>query len=42
MLGALASSEALNRRRTLIEHAHQGRPDAPSYEGFGGVHGHEG
>ena len=32
-VGALASSEALNRRRTLIEHAHQGRPDAPSYEG---------
>ena len=31
-IGALASSEALNRRRTLIEHAHQGRPDAPSYE----------
>ena len=32
-LCALASAEALNRRRTLIEHAHQGRPDAPSYEG---------
>ena len=32
-LGGLASAEALNRRRTLIEHAHQGRPDAPSYEG---------
>ena len=32
-VGALASSEAMNRRRTLIEHAHQGRPDAPSYEG---------
>ena len=23
----------MNRRRTLIEHAHQGRPDTPSYEG---------
>lgn len=32
-LPALASAEALNRRRTLIEHAHQGRPEAPSYEG---------
>ena len=32
-LCGLASAEALNRRRTLIEHAHQGRPDAPSYEG---------
>ena len=31
-VGALASAEALNRRRTLIEQAHQGRPDAPSYE----------
>lgn len=30
---AIAAAEALNRRRTLIEHAHQGRPDAPSYEG---------
>lgn len=29
---ALASAEALNRRRTLIEQAHQGRPEAPSYE----------
>lgn len=32
-LPSLASAEALNRRRTLIEVAHQGRPDAPSYEG---------
>lgn len=32
-LCGLASAEALNRRRSLIEHAHQGRPDAPSYEG---------
>lgn len=31
-LPSLASAEALNRRRTLIEHAHQGRPDAPVYE----------
>lgn len=31
-LPSLASAEALNRRRALIEHAHQGRPDAPSYE----------
>lgn len=31
-LPALSCAEALNRRRTLIEHAHQGRPDAPSYE----------
>ena len=31
-LAALASAEALNRRRSLIEIAHQGRPDAPSYE----------
>ena len=30
---SLASAEALNRRRTLIEVAHQGRPEAPSYEG---------
>ena len=30
---ALASAEALNRRRALIEVAHQGRPEAPSYEG---------
>lgn len=30
-LPSLASAEALNRRRTLIEHAHQGRPDAPDY-----------
>ena len=29
-LPAIAAAEALNRRRTLIEHAHQGRPDAPS------------
>ncbi|CAE7038510.1 unnamed protein product [Symbiodinium sp. CCMP2592] len=29
----LASAEALNRRRTLIEFAHQGRPETPSYEG---------
>lgn len=32
-LPSLASAESLNRRRTLIEVAHQGRPDAPSYEG---------
>ena len=32
-LPSLASAEALNRRRTLIEIAHQGRPEAPSYEG---------
>ena len=32
-LPSLASAEALNRRRTLIEVAHQGRPEAPSYEG---------
>ncbi|CAE7299586.1 UPF1 [Symbiodinium sp. CCMP2592] len=32
-LPSLASAEALNRRRALIEVAHQGRPDAPSYEG---------
>lgn len=32
-LPALASAEAMNRRRALIEHAHSGRPDAPSYEG---------
>ena len=32
-LPALASAEALNRRRALIEHAHSGRPDTPSYEG---------
>ena len=32
-LPGLASAEALNRRRALIEHAHSGRPDAPSYEG---------
>ena len=31
-LPALASAEALNRRRALIEVAHQGRPEAPSYE----------
>ena len=31
--GGLACAEAMNRRRTLIEHAHQGRPDTPSYEG---------
>ena len=31
-LPALASAEALNRRRALIEIARQGRPDAPSYE----------
>lgn len=30
---SLASAEALNRRRTLIELAHQGRPELPSYEG---------
>jgi hypothetical protein len=32
-LPALAGIEALNRRRTVIEFAHSGRPDAPSYEG---------
>lgn len=32
-IASLASAEALNRRRTLIEIAHQGRPEAPSYEG---------
>lgn len=32
-LPAIAAAEALNRRRAPIEHAHQGRPDAPSYEG---------
>lgn len=31
-LPALAAAEAMNRRRALIEHAHAGRPDAPSYE----------
>ena len=31
-LAALASAEALNRRRSLIDVAHQGRPEAPSYE----------
>ena len=31
-VAALASAEALNRRRTLIEVAHQGRPEAPSYD----------
>ncbi|CAE7794892.1 unnamed protein product [Symbiodinium sp. CCMP2592] len=31
-LPALACAEALNRRRALIELAHQGRPEAPSYE----------
>ena len=31
--GGLACAESMNRRRTLIEHAHQGRPDTPSYEG---------
>ena len=31
-LPALASAEALNRRRSLIEIAHQGRPEAPTYE----------
>lgn len=30
---SLASAEALNRRRALIEIAHQGRPEGPSYEG---------
>lgn len=30
---SLACAEALNRRRALIEVAHQGRPEAPSYEG---------
>ena len=29
---ALAGAECLNRRRSLIEMAHQGRPEAPSYE----------
>lgn len=32
-IAALASAEAINRRRSLIEFAHSGRPDAPSYEG---------
>ncbi|CAK9080024.1 unnamed protein product [Durusdinium trenchii] len=32
-LPGLAPAEALNRRRALIEHAHSGRPDTPSYEG---------
>ena len=32
-LPSLASAEGLNRRRALIEMAHQGRPEAPSYEG---------
>ena len=31
-LPALASAESFNRRRSLIEIAHQGRPEAPSYE----------
>ena len=30
---SIAAAEALNRRRALIEHAHAGRPDTPSYEG---------
>ncbi|CAE7559605.1 ppt1 [Symbiodinium natans] len=30
---ALAAAEALSRRRALIEFAHHGRPEAPSYEG---------
>jgi hypothetical protein len=29
----LACIEVLIKRRMLIEHAHTGRPDAPSYEG---------
>jgi len=29
---ALASAEYLNRRRTLIEFAHSGSPESPSYE----------
>ena len=29
---SLAGAECLNRRRSLIEMAHQGRPEAPSYE----------
>ena len=29
----IAGAEALNRRRTLIEITHQGRPEAPSYAG---------
>ena len=32
-LPSFASAERLNRRRALIEMAHQGRPEAPSYEG---------
>lgn len=36
-LPALASAEAMNRRRALIEHAHSGRPEAPSYEAAEGV-----
>ena len=31
-LPALASAEALNRRWTLIERAHRGRPEAPVYD----------
>ena len=29
----LASAEALNRRRALIEAAHSGHPESPNYEG---------
>ena len=31
-VGALASAESLNRRRSLIEMAHHGRPEAPNYD----------
>ncbi|CAE7560259.1 UPF1 [Symbiodinium sp. CCMP2592] len=31
-VGALASAESLNRRRALIEMAHNGRPEAPNYD----------
>ena len=33
VLPNLAGIEVLVRRRSLIEHAHAGRPEAPSYEG---------
>ena len=41
-VASLASAEVLVRRKALIEQAHSGRPDAPSYEGaehFEGVAG---
>ena len=31
-LGNIASLELINRRRQLIESAHSGKPDAPSFE----------